>query len=286
MRFDTMMPSPASSVAAGTTLTWRLPIGRQYHAFQLVGSGAGLGFRVTDLSEIRILANSKVIQRFSGADRELMNLYLGRDSATKDGDNFTLIIAFDRYNLITQPGETITALNTGSVDPATGRSINQLSVEVDIASSPNFSGTPLLKMYATQSESQDGGPGVVPYLIKSTRDFAAAGTYEVSDLPRGGVSTQFIDQLFLIPSTSTLDNFVVEANQVKIFERTADLNERMQRDGVRVPQSGLYVIDKTEHGYGGDPFDLRNLADWRLRFDTGAALTVKMYTSYLGALSD
>jgi len=286
MRIDTKMPAPASSVAASSTIAFRLPIGRQYHGFQLVGAGAGLGFRVTDLAEIRILANSKVIQRFSGSDRNVMNLFDGRDDATQDADNFTLMIYFDRYNLITQPGETITALNTGSVDTQTGRSINQLSMEVDIAASPNFSGTPTLTLYATQSESVPGGAGVVPYILKSNRDYAAAGTYEISDLPRGGVSTAFIDRLFLVPSTSTLDNLIVEANQVKIFERTANLNERLQRDGVRVPQAGWYVIDKLEHGYGGDPFDVRNLADWRVRFDTGAAMTVKLYTSYLGALAD
>lgn len=284
MRIDTKMPAPASSVAASSTITFRLPIGRRYHSLQLLGSGAGLGFGVDDLSEIRVLANSKVIQRFSGSDRNTMNLFDGREDASIDADTFNLLLPFDRYGLLTKAGEEETALNTGSPD-ANGRSINQLAVEIDIAAS-GFSGTPQLAMYATQSESLPGGPGTVPYVLKSTRDYASADDYSISDFPRGGVSTQFIDKLFLKPSTSTLEDFLVEANQVKIFERTAALNERLQRDGIRVPQAGWYVIDRTEHGYGGDVFDLRSLDDWRLSFTTGAALTLTSYVHYLGGLAD
>jgi hypothetical protein len=284
MRIDTKMPAPAAAVAASSTITFKLPIGRRYHSLQLLGSGAGLSFGLDCLSEIRVLANSKVIQRFTGQDRNTMNLFDGREDATIDDDTFNLVLPFDRYGLLTKPGEEETALNTGSAD-AQGKSINQLSVEIDIAAS-GFTGTPGLAMYATQSEAQPGGAGTIPYILKSTRDYSAANTYAISDLPRGGVSTQFIDRIFLKPSTSTLENFLVEANSTKIFERTAALNDRMLRDGIRVPQAGWYVIDRTEHGYGGDPFDVRGLADWRLQLDTGAALTLKMYTHYLGGLSD
>lgn len=284
MRIDTKMPAPASSVAASSTITFRLPIGRRYHSLSLVGAGAGLSFGINCLDEIRVLVNSKVIQRFSGNDRNAMNLFDGRDSATIDDDNFDLIIPFDRYGLLTKAGEEETALNTGSSDKD-GRSINQLSLEVDIASS-GFTGTPRLELSATQSESLPGGAGTIPYILKSTRDYSGADDYAISDFPRGGVSTQFIDKIFLKPSTSTLEDFLVEANQVKVFERTARRNERAQRDGIRIPQEGWYVIDRTEHGYGGDPFDLRSLDDWRLSFTTGAAMTLTSYVHYLGGLAD
>lgn len=284
MRIDTKMPAPASSVQASSTITFRLPIGRRYHSLQLLGSGATLGFGVDDLTEIRVLANSKVIQRYSGSDRNTMNLFDGMEDAAIDADTFNLLLPFDRYGLLTKAGEEETALNTGSAGED-GRSINQLAVEIDIAAT-GFSGTPRLEMYATQSEALPGGPGTVPYILKSTRDYASADNYSISDLPRGGVSTQFIDKIFLKPSTSTLENFLVEANQVKIFERTAALNERRQRDGIRIPQAGWYVIDRTEHGYGGDVFDLRGLDDWRLSFTTGAAQTLTSYVHYLGSLAD
>ncbi len=95
-----------------------------------------------------------------------------------------------------------------------------------------------------------------------------------------------MDRVFLKPSTGTLETLRVLANSYKVFERSAALNERKQMDGIRVPQAGLYVIDRTEHGYGGDPFDLRSLDDWRLQFTTSGALTVTAYSHYLGGLGD
>lgn len=281
-RVDQKMPAPPS-VAAGATTTFRLPIGRRYHALQLIGTATAIA--PTELSEIRILCNNKVIQRYSGADRNKMNLFDGREEAADSDAEFKLILPFDRYGILTKAGEEESALNTGSLDPNTGKIINSLSVEVDLASS-GITGTPALSMYATTSEQIAGGPGTVPYILKSTRDFAAAEQYDIADLPRGGVTTQFIDRVFMKPSTSNLDNLKVLANQYVLFERSAGLNQRIQRDGVRVPQAGWYVIDRTEHGYGGDPFDVRGLDDWRIQITTGAAMSMTMYTHYFGGLGD
>lgn len=281
-RVDQRMPA-AQSVSAGQTTTFRLPIGRRFHSLQLIGSGTA--FAPADLSEIRVLSNNKVIQRFSGADRDMMNLFDGRNPAAFSAASFLLVIPFDRYGILTKAGEEETALNTGSVDPNSGKSISNLSLEIDIASS-GPTGTLALDLYATTSEQLAGGPGTIPYMLKSTRDYASAAEYDLSDLPRGGVSTPFVDRVFLKPSTGTLENLRVLANSYKVFERTAALNTRAQSDGVRVPQNGVYVIDRTEHGYGGDPFDVRGVDDWRLQFTTSAAMTITVYTCYLGGVSD
>lgn len=279
-RVDQKMPA-APSVAADATTTFRLPIGRRYHSLQLIGTGTA--FAPSDLSEIRILANNKVIQRYSGADRDAMNQFDGREAAAESAAAFKLVLPFDRYGILTKAGEEETALNTGSLDPNSGKIINSLSVEIDLGAGAN---NPALTMYATTSEQLAGGPGTVPYILKSTRDFSAADQYDIADLPRGGVTTQFINSIFMKPSASTLDNLKVLANQYVLFERTAALNERAQRDGVRVPQAGWYVIDRTEHGYGGDPFDVRGLDDWRVQVNTGAAMSMTAYVHYMGGLGD
>lgn len=281
MRFDTKMPAP-NAVAAGQTSTFRLPIGRRYHSATLIG--AATAFAVDNISEIRVLANERVIQRFSGAERNTMNKFDGREDAGVSAAAFELVLPFDRYGILNREGEEFTALNTGSKDAA-GKAIESLSVEVDLASS-GITGTPSLQMYATQSEALPGGPGFLPYILKSTRDWASADRYDIPDLPRGGVDRQFLDKLFIKPSTGTLDNFEVLADNVKLFERTARLNAKYQRDGIRVPQNGWYVIDKTEHGYGGDPFDLRGLNDWRLKLDVSGAMAATLLAHYIGGLSD
>ncbi len=282
-RLDQKMPAPAGASAAGATTTFKLPIGRRYHCLSLLATATTI--TVDDLSEIRVLANNKVIQRFSGTDRNAMNRFDGREDAAIDATSFQLDVPFDRYGILTKAGEEETALNTGSVGPD-GKVINALSLEIDLRSGGGITGTPVLEMYAAMSEARPGGPGTVPHILKSTRDFAAAQVYEISDLPRGGVTTQFADKIFFKPSTSTLDRFKVLANQTALFERTTALNERKQRDGIRVPQAGWYAIDRSEHGYGGDPFDLRGLEDWRVQLETGAAMSLTMYTHYLGGLGD
>lgn len=280
MRFDTKMPAP-NAVAANSTTTFRLPIGRRYHSLTLVGAATTFG--VADISEIRVLVNERVIQRFSGTERNVMNKFDGREDAAISAAEFELVIPFDRYGILTREGEEFTALNTGSRDAA-GRAITSLSVEVDLGA--GITGTPSLQMYATQSEALEGGPGYIPYILKSTRDWASADRYDISDLPRGGVDRQFLDKLFIRPSTGSLDNFEILADNVKLFERTARLNAKYQRDGIRVPQAGWYVIDKTEHGYGGDPFDMRGLNDWRLKLDVSSAMTATLLAHYIGGLSD
>lgn len=281
-RIDQKMPAPASAVTAGQTTNFRLPIGRRYHELQLRGSGTT--FAPSDIDEIRVLLNNKVVQRYSGADRDAMNQFDGRHAAADSEAEFILVLPFDRYGLLTRDAEEVTAINTGSVDPNTGKVINGFALEIDIGAGPT--GALSLELNATTSEQLPGGPGLLPYMTKSTRDYTSAADYDLADLPRGGVSTQFLDRIFMKPSTSTLEDLKVESNSYKVFERTAQLNERKQRDGIRVPQAGWYVIDRTEHGYGGDPLDLRGLDDFRVRFTTGAAMTVTTYAHYLGNLGD
>lgn len=283
-RISTKMPA-ANAVTAGSTTTFKGPIGRRYHALFLLGTatGGGAAFAVSDLSEIRLLVNEKVIQRYSGADRDMMNKFDGREAAAISDVLFNLVLPFDRYNMFTKEGEEATALNTGSLDPKTGQSITAFSVEVDVAGTA--AGTLKLELYAEQSESVPGGPGLVPYIHRASTQYTGADNFSIPDLPRGGVSTQFLDKLFLIPSASTLENLLLEVNNYKVFERTAALNERIQRDGIRVPQPGVYVIDRTEHGTAGDPIGLAGIDSLELKFTTGAAMTLNRYTHYLGGLA-
>jgi hypothetical protein len=282
-RIDQKMPTPAA-VATGSTATFKLPIGRRYHLLYLLGAATTI--TVADLTEIRVLLNNKIVQRYSGTERNLLNKFDGREDAAISAAAFNLVIPFDRYGILTKAGEEETALNTGSVDPNTGKAINSFSVEVDIAAPGGITGTPSLEMYATTSEAMPGGPGTVPHIRKSVRDFTAAAQYDISDIPRGGDTTQFINRIALIPSASTLDSFKIESNAYTLFERTAALNERAQRDGIRVPQAGLYAIDRTEHGYGGDPLDVRSLDDFRLKLTTGAAMQLTSLVEYMGGLGD
>lgn len=283
-RINVRMPAP-EGIGAGQTATFKLPIGRRFHNLHLTGSAATSGFGVDDLSEIRVLLNAKVVQRFSGAERNAINLFDGRQDAAVDSNNFILTIPFDRYGLMTKAGEEETAINTGSVNSETGKVISSFSIEIDVASS-GFVGAPALSMSADQSENLPGGPGTVLHILRSTRDFAGAGEYDISDLPRGGDTSLALDRIFFKPSANAISGVKIESDQYTVFERIAALNNRIQTDGIRVPQAGYFVIDRSEWGYGGDPIPLKGPQDFRYKVTVTGAATLTIFPHYLGGLGD
>ncbi|AUR98305.1 double jelly roll capsid protein [Vibrio phage 1.249.A._10N.261.55.B9] len=271
-RIEVRMPA-GEGIAAGQTATFKLPIGRRFHELQLAYSGVTLA----QMTEIRIFANGKVIHRYSGSDRDSMNKFDKRAAASG-----VLTIPFDRYKLKTLAGEEETALNTGSAD-ANGVSITSVYMEIDIAAAAS---APVMSLTATQSDALPGGPGTVLHVQRHTRDAAGAGEFDISDLPRGTATSIALNRIFFKPSANDIAKVTIERNQYTIFERSKALNEVVQTDGVRTPQSGFVVVDKTERGYGGDPIDLVGVSDFRYKLDMTGTATLTIYSEYLGRLGD
>lgn len=271
-RIEVRMPA-GEGIAAGQTATFKLPIGRRFHELQLAFSGVTLA----QMTEMRLFANGKVIHRYSAVDRDAINQFDGRAAAGS-----ILVIPFDRYNLKTLAGEEETALNTGSVD-ANGVGITSLYLEIDIDAG---AAAPVLSINATQSDALAGGAGTVLHIQRHTRDAAGAGEFDVSDLPRGNATSIALNRLIVKPSANDVSKVQIDRNQYVIFERTKALNEKVQTDGVRTPQAGYIVVDKTERGYGGDPIDLVGVSDFRYKFTMTGAATLTILSEYLGRLGD
>lgn len=271
-RIEVRMPA-GEGIAAGQTATFKLPIGRRFHELQLAYSGVTLA----QMTEIRLFANAKVIHRYSGTDRDLMNQFDGRAAAAG-----ILVLPFDRYKLKTLAGEEETAFNTGSAD-ANGNAITSAYIEIDIDAA---AAAPVLSLMATQSDALPGGAGTVLHIQRHTRDAAGAGEFDISDLPRGTATSIALNRIFFKPSANAVNKLTVERNQYTIFERIAALNSKVQTDGVRVPQAEFYALDKTERGYGGDPIDLVGVSDYRYKLDMSGAATLTIYSEYLGRLGD
>lgn len=271
-RIETRMPN-AEGVSAGSTALFKLPISRRYHALMLSYTGVTLA----QMTEIRLFANGKVIHRYSATFRDLLNRFDGRAAA-----NGVLVIPFDRYNLKNRGGEEETALNPDSFDD-NGRGIRSLTLEIDI---DGAAANPAFELNATQSEKLPGGAGTVLHVMHYPRSAAGAGELQISDLPFGGVTTQALNRAIFVPSAGTIDKVSVERDTYLIWERKKALNEMMQADGVRVPQSELFVLDKSEMGYAGDPIALAGFHDFRYKLECSAAMQIDCHMEYLGALGD
>lgn len=257
-------------VAAGQTATCRLPIGLSYHDLMLDYSGVTL----SQMTEIRLMANGKAIQRYVGGDvLDMMNQFEGRDAASG-----TLIVPIgDRFGLNTRQAIEATKLGTGgrmpdgSPDPDP---IVSLALEIDIASAAT---APALSLIARQSDPDVAG--TVKHIHHFIRTPTGAGEFQIADLPTGRVYEKIYFR------SSVVTRVVIERDGFVIFDRTAAQNEHYQTDGVRVPQSNVFVVDFSEMGYGTEGLVTAGVQDLRFRLTCSGAGTINIETETFGPLS-
>lgn len=255
-------------VVAGQTATLRLPIGLTYH--QLWTSFTGM--TLAQMDEIRLVANGQVVQRYaSGTLLDSYNQFEGRSAAVGAASIFC--IDLDRFGLRTRAGEEFTAMGTGKSDDPTP--ITTLSLEIDINAG---AGASTLSTRAVQSVPRAAG------LIKKIRSFtynpAGAIDFEISDLPKGDL----INQIFIDFSAGNLSRLIVERDNFRVFDRIDTLNERIQTDGIRVPQANQFVYDPTEGGNGAESLVTAGVNDLRFTLVHSAAATDTISVVYIGGL--
>lgn len=272
MRIEQRMPG-FEGVAAGNTALVKLPIGRRYHHLFLEYSGV----TIAQMTEIRLIANGKVFQRFSASERDSMNQFIGLAAAADSG---VLQLPLDRIGLKNRDQEEVTAVNTGVAD-ARGNRISSFTVEIDIASGAT---APALKMYATQSEPLPGGPGLMLNIVKDSRSPAGAGKFEISDFPKNSLVHQILNRVYFKPSTGTISQVEIERDLYNIWERSAALNSKVQTDAGRKPQVGYFVVDTTELGYGANGIGTNPVNDFRYRLDVDGAMTITAIQEFIGIL--
>lgn len=280
------LPS-ADVVAASSTATFRFPIGGTYE--KGLFTYGGTTFDLTHMTEIRIVGNGRVIDRFAatptlsgGQVLDKLNQFEGRAAA-----NGVLAIDFGRYGLRTRIAEEMTGLGTGikPVAPGqtgydeykkaggTGVELSTLQVEFDIKSTAV---APTLTAKAHLSPARPLG------MIKKIRRFgydpAGAGEYEIADLPRGDLINKIVFH------SSQINAVKLELDSQVKFDRTPAENNLVQADGKRVPQAGMFVIDPTEEGYGAEPFVTMGVQDMRFTLDMAAADSVKVDVEYIGPM--
>jgi len=271
-------------VKPGQTATCRIPSGYAYHSFymNLLQPGAQTGFKPTDISELRLVANGITIQRWAGNDLDLMNQYDGMPSSVWSGDKATNYLALTcvRNNLKTRAAQEATAIAYGAVnDP---RPITTLIIEVDIKSTAPSDVD--IVGYATVSGRPDlqGIPSTLKLIRKFDYVATAAGDLEIADLPRTGAISRVI-----FSNADKIDEIIVQADSRTLWRRTRYVNNSIiQALDVRKYQSGanFFPIDTTEGGNGGDPWNVSGVADLRFTLKMNDAARVGPFVEYLAPL--
>lgn len=274
----------AGGVGAGQTANFRLPINGTFHELYL--NIGGLNSGLADVTEIRVFANSKIIHRFSGPERDRLNKFDGRPSFGT-GNSGILIIPFTRYNLKRADAEMVTAVATGA-DPnkADARNvITEFRVEVDFASG---SYTPTISMKTQKSLGRADGAGSIIHTRQFVETISAAGEHDISTLAKGGINTAQINRIFLVPNAGEVDAVKIEVDQFVTFDRDVADNNLMQTQGVRVPETTgnqkMFVIDFSEQGYGFELLNTVGIQDLRLKVEASAAMQLKLIVEYVGGI--
>lgn len=266
-------PGWDGALLAGNTLTLRLPIGLTYHQVftEYAFTDGGVPVALADaVGEIRVVANGRPIWNLQASELDTLNQFDSRSAAQG-----ILTVDFDRYNLRTRQAEEFTSLGTGAKDDPTP--LTTLTLELDLKAASGVDGGSI-RSRLRQSDSRILG------LFKKRRryihQFTGAGTVEIMDFPKGDL----INAVAMFESANDIDNVRLERDDFIMFDRSKELNSRIQTDGVRTPQADLYVLDTTEDGNGTDQIVTQGVNDLRFFIEIDGAMTITSIVDYIGSL--
>lgn len=257
-----------SGVAAGQTAIIKLPIGFTYHGVLIPFSGVTLA----QMDEIRLVVNGDVLQRWvTGTRLDSVNQF---DQQTAAGA--ILRLDFERRGLMTRQAIEHTVLGTGWNSTAAGRQqpdprpVTSAQIEIDI----NSAATAPAISYVIARRSAPQPSGDLLRVIRKPYSAGGAGDFVISDLPiYGGI----INRIHFVSASITAVK--LELDNQTVFERTETENTRIQTDlDRRTPQSGVYTVDFSEAGYGGDFLDVRAFQDvrWTVTMSAGGAINCEV----------
>ena len=271
-------PGWDGNIVGPNTVTLRLPIGLTFHqVYTEYTFNAGALVLADAISEIRLVLNGKPTWAIQASELDTYNQYSGRAVAGTIAGGI-LVMDFDRFGLRMRSSEELTSLGTGAADDTTP--LTTLTIEMDLKAAVT-SGT--LDTRFIQSESRI--LGLFKKLRRFIDVFTGSGTFEIDDYPKGDL----INAVYFFESANDIDRVRLERDDFVMFDRTKEVNTRVQTDGVRVPQADLFVYDTTEKGNGIDQLltrqpDGRLVNDLRWFMEIDGAMTITSIVEYLGAL--
>jgi len=210
---------PFFNVVGDGVASLSLPMGMTYERIILVLGGTT--FTNAMITDIKVKLNGKVAWQTTGSRQNTMNLYRGiTTDATHLTLDFTEIFARDEV------GQSIGAIGT--------LGLSNFTIEVTIAGAT----APTLESY-----SQMSGPknvGIVTKVLSYPVSFSAGGKFPIV-LPYGQNGGSVIKRVNFF--NTYMIALEVKKNGLVIHESVKAINEFLQIENQKAPQSGLYVGD-------------------------------------------
>lgn len=251
------MPS-LSNVASGQTCTLQLPIGLTYDCVQLVHNAANLAHA----SNVRVIVDGKDIMTFKDfAEIKLLNDYYGRLEQTG-----ITTIWFTHPEMSDLTNRRAPALGTSDV--------STLVIQFDINASW---ASPSVTAYALQSPPDVSG--LITKIKAYNATFGASGKVDIDNIVKAGR----IKAMHLFKSDITACD--VEVNGRLIHESVSALNQAVQKQYGRTPQTGMYTIDFANEGEILAALITDGIFDFRVRPTIGTSGAVRILVEYLDAFA-
>lgn len=254
---------PFFNVVASGIASLALPLGMTYERIVLVLGGTT--FTKAMITDLKVKLNGRVIMQTTGSRLDAINKYKG----IFDAAGF-LTIDFTESKARDEIGQSI-----GAIPTAEG--IASFTIEATIAGAT----APTLESYSMLS-----GPrklGVVNKTLHYPANFSAGGKFPIV-LPFGKQGGAIIKRVHFFHSSMTA--LEVKKNGLILHESTTAINEFIQKEYDRVPQSGVYTYDALVDGNSSQMLVTADATDMQWNVTLSASDTVNVQVEYLDTLGN
>lgn len=254
---------PFFNVVASGVASLELPLGMTYNRIML--ELGGTSFTKAMITRIVAKLNGKIFYDITGSRLDAINKWRGiYDEATH------LTIDFTDRNAKTIGGEIAGAV-------ATAEGISSFTLEVTIAGAT----APTLESWSMLSPPRPFGP--IFALIHHPVTFSAGGKFPIV-LPHGPEAGHQIRRVHFFHTNMT--ELEVKKNGLLVAEElTSGINDFVQQEYGRAPQSGLFVYDPVVTNNFKNMLQTFNAKSMQFNTTVSAADTVDVYGEYLADLS-
>lgn len=266
------------NVASGATTTVRLPVGPTYDRIAmrfLGGTGAGLA----NVTNVRLLANGKVIQEYADLSvLDDLNKYHGRDAAA-GGAPFDACFYFRRPEIksFTWNGRQLTEIDAERITSLRTRNLDTLTMEFTPNGTYSGASPANTDIYTDEVPDVSEDFGLITKVKKFSYPFSGAGDFPtLFDIPRGPRIMAIHYKTSLVTKVSLLANSVALMDNLSI----GALQKFQDYDG-KVPVAAYAVLDFIQNGNMDEALRTAALRDLRAIISVSGAITPDVYVEYL-----
>lgn len=254
---------PFFNVVASGVASLALPLGMTYERIVLVLGGTT--FTKAMITDLKVKLNGRVIVQTTGSRLDALNKYKG----IFDAAGF-LTIDFTEVKARDEVGQSLGAVPTS-------QGVASLTIEVTITGAT----APTLESYSLLS-----GPrqlGVIHKMLHYPANFSAGGKFPIV-LPFGKNGGAIIKRVAFYSTVMT--GLEVKKNGLVFHDSVTAINEFIQKEYGRVPQSNLYVYDAIVDGNSSQMLVTADATSMEWNVTLSGSGTVDVQVEYLDQLGN